>query len=273
MIEIKAAFASMRPTLWIGIALNVIAASAALQIFWNAAVYITICLCLSSAFSFLINDFLDRNIDHANHVERPRASVWWSLTVAVINASIVLLPIVTGVGPVSYPLAATLLLILALAALYSMAFAKVVVLKNILAAVLATSPLWACLLAAPKAPSATYLAVVAALGGYILAREIKFDQFDSYGDRIGGRMTLPHVVSAKALDAVERALTVVATAVLLVVAFQSPNSAAGPLVPAVLAIALGLALYIPLREKQDVYYTTITRVAMIVSPLYVISAL
>ena len=130
---------------------------------------------------------------------------------------------------------------------YSLFCKKILLLGNVVAAGLSMAPGLIMLIDVKVAsvggdPTALITAalVFLAIGALVLAREIKFDEFDKAGDRIGGLTTLPMLLNETRLNFVYLALNV--TAVILFLSALSTRSRYPFVLRGAIAISIGAAV-------------------------------
>jgi 4-hydroxybenzoate polyprenyltransferase len=269
-------FASMRPVLWLGILINSLITSSVLNVQLPLALSVGASLCLISGFAFVLNDTLDKEIDKVNAARRRPVSVPVCLGYGAATVATITFLYLSNRGAMSFEMFLALVFLFILSALYSVIFSRMVFVKNLTAAVLATSPIWVFLVSPSINDNEVFISlslIAVSISLFILAREIRFDQFDKKGDILCGRLTLPHYFSNQQLLRFEQALTVTGVALLVLVSLAfSPTF--GTTIFAISAVLiLGALLLIPLTFEDKERYYKVTRLAMFVSPAYILLVL
>lgn len=261
---------TLRLGLWPGIFLNTILFSYLLGSNGILVFVVAIGLCLTSSFAFLLNDVLDREIDAFNQSSRLGASkVLYVLAGSLILIGMLLCAVfLERVG--TRAASGAFVSVIAGVFLYSVLFDRLAYVKNITAAAIALSPVWIAGILAMDVirPStlAEFILLCAGLFLYLLAREIKFDEYDAAGDAIGGRLTLAHILSPSALFTFEGIVVVGGTVLLAGSVIIGQLSTVMTLFGIVLVLAMGGLNLVPLFLKDKASYYRITRLGMYLSP-------
>jgi 4-hydroxybenzoate polyprenyltransferase len=275
-VPVRSFIRSARLGLWPAIALSVSAFAWLLQYDLMSGLAVAASLCLIASVGFLLNDTLDQAIDRANDVHRwsmqtPRDVVLFAAAVALCMAAILL-------AARQLSIAASLMLVSAaiVSVAYSIVLKRVLLVGNVAAAGLSISPgllfyLDTIIGRRPVSAAATTAAACLVCAGFVflLAREIRFDEYDRTGDRIGGRLTLPMVLGHRSLYALHLGLGLVAAGLL-----SGPVAAFGAHSPAtnmVLAGAIGAAfcglLMLAYGSRSKTVFYKATRAAMLLLPV------
>lgn len=189
----------------------------------HAAVFSVVISCLAS-FGFLLNDLWDRDVDRVNQARHFESSNVTTLKLGIIAGGCFL---VAGLG-LAYWLGALELsmaggIALSLIA-YTVLLRRYLLLPTILAAVLATSPLWTPLILWGKNVDKWKYLFVATIILIVAAREIFMDTRDRLGDIAGRRDTFATVFGDRIARLVAVMLTASASLLLaVVVAFSALN--------------------------------------------------
>jgi 4-hydroxybenzoate polyprenyltransferase len=267
---------SLRLGLWPAIALSVSAFAWLLQYDVISALLVAVSLCLIASLGFLLNDTLDQAIDQANDVHRwsiqtPRDVVLFATTAALCIAAI-------SAAALQLSIAASMMLVSAaiVSVAYSIILKRILLVGNVAAAGLSISPglllyLDTVIGHRPTSSAATTAAACLTAAGFVflLAREIKFDEFDRKGDRIGRRLTLPMVLGRQTLNALHLGLGLVAVCLLSgpVAAFGAHSSTVNMVLAGVIGAAFcGLLILAYGSGSKTVFYKA-TRLAMLLLPI------
>ncbi len=268
---------SARLGLWPAIVLSTLAFGHLLHYGTAASTGLALNLCLVASIAFLFNDVRDVAIDAANNIHR------WSIRsdadrrlfvfMFVLCATIVSL---SGFWLSTIALFGTVAALLVSIA-YSLVCKRLLLVGNLVAALLSLSPGLIIFLDAVLASEASPINV-AATGMFLLlafllllSREIKFDEFDLSGDRIGKRLTVPMLLGARTLNFIHMAL-VGSSIVLLTtcIAFAGKFSWSINFALAILVCAgtskLLFKAYVG-QSKESFYKST--RVVMLIIPLLI----
>lgn len=150
-----------------------------------------------ASFGFLINDLWDINIDKINkpgHFEDSSPGFINVAKVSCVGFLVAGLILSYFIGALEFFLAAG---IAAGLAAYTVLLRRLLFVPNVLAAVLASSPLWIPLIFWSKDYDGPKLMFVGAVIIFILAREIIMDTRDTVGDIIGDRDTFATVFNTR----------------------------------------------------------------------------
>jgi 4-hydroxybenzoate polyprenyltransferase len=175
------------------------------------AALFSVVISLLASFGFLLNDLWDRDVDRVNNARHFEDSSTATRTVGVIAAVSLLttgLGLAYWVGPREFGTASAIAFGLLI---YTVLLRKILLLPTILAAVLATSPLWLPVLLWANERSAWTELFIAAIILMVAAREMFMDARDRDGDIVGGRDTLATVFGRRIAKFVATMLTVSAT--------------------------------------------------------------
>ena len=191
---------SARLYFWPIIAANIVAMSVAVGANPIRALEFSIAVSCLASFGFLLNDLWDREVDRINRVDDTKPFIHSSSTLRSIAGVVTAILLLAGLG-FSYPLGVPEFRVAAGVALglggYTLILRRFLLVPTIMAAILASSPLWIPLvLWAGTFDKSKWLFIV----GIVLmlaAREILMDVRDRVGDIAGGRDTLATVFSDK----------------------------------------------------------------------------
>ena len=160
-----------------------------------------------ASFGFLLNDLCDRNIDRVNRAGHFEDSTTTTLAVAVVTS----LSFLSAALLISYQLGRAEFLLatgIAMALIaYSVLLRKLLLMPTIVAAILATSPLWSPLILWDAGDKSEWV-FVWSLILMVAAREIFMDVRDRSGDLSGNRDTLATVFGGRIAKFVATLLTV-----------------------------------------------------------------
>jgi len=266
---------SARPTLWPAIVLSSFAFGHLVGYGLTQTAMLATDLCLTASIAFLFNDITDRRIDIANNIDRWFINSWSDILYAcgAILAYSVLL--VSSVSILSTTALIWILLTLILSIIYSLYCKKVLLLGNLVASTISISPGLIILIDAYSmhpllSDSATVMIAFLSIAFlFLVSREIKFDEYDIVGDRIGGRVTLPMFVSARFLSVIHGLLVFAALFVLFVLIYEEGRlQGYGNLVLSIsISIITGWLLFRAYRScSKETFYRT-TRLVMLVVPI------
>ncbi len=266
---------SARLGLWPAITLSSVAFGYLLEYMPIATGLLSLNLCLVASVAFLFNDIRDAPIDAVNEIHR------WSLrspfdrrlfmgtcagAAAVMLASFFWLSGVAAIG-----VAVSMLVGIA----YSLVCKRIFLLGNVVAAGLSISPGLIMSIDVLLGPDNHTVAIGSAVAFLMIAflillsREIKFDEFDLPGDRMGNRSTLPMRLHRTALDAVHGILA--ATSLCLFVATVALNGRFSWESNFFIAISISLAastlLITAYRSPSKETFYKKTRLVMLMLPL------
>jgi 4-hydroxybenzoate polyprenyltransferase len=191
----------------------------------RAVTFSVVIACLAS-FGFLLNDIWDRDVDRVNkagHFEHSDA-----ITIRVgrlVGSSFLIggLGIALWLGLREFILAS--IIALALTA-YTILLRKLLIIPTIVAAVLATSPLWTPMVLWPKSIGLLKYVFLTAIIIIVAARETLMDARDRLGDTAGGRHTLATVFGERIAKFVGVTLTISASVLLGITVVYSASTLA-----------------------------------------------
>jgi 4-hydroxybenzoate polyprenyltransferase len=182
---------------WPIIAANVVTMTIAIGGNSMKAIGLSLVISCLSSFGFLLNDLWDRDVDRVNSAghfeESSPIEVRIGFTVGLVFL-LAGLGLGFWLGPQEFRLA--VILALALGA-YTILLRRFLLIPTLLAAVLATSPLWTPLVLWAKNVDSWKLMFIAAIVVLVAAREIIMDTRDRLGDIVGGRDTLATVFGSR----------------------------------------------------------------------------
>ncbi|MBV9826811.1 MAG: UbiA family prenyltransferase [Alphaproteobacteria bacterium] len=271
--------ASARLSLWPAIVVSSLSFSYALTYDFGDALVIALNLCGISTLAFLFNDVLDHKIDEANCVHRwsmktPIDAVLLSLSagILVVNYALTLIYVAHGISLL-------LLLTAVISLLYSVLLKRVLILGNLVAAGLSICPGLLILLACrcdtnvSKSTNIDIASAFLAIGFVIfVSREIRFDEFDQVGDRLGRRLTLPMVFQRQALGTLHILLLSAAVLGLVAAVLILGHGTLIFRVSLALVAAVGLilALGVAYKSGSKTIFYKVTRVIMLLVPVLMI---
>jgi 4-hydroxybenzoate polyprenyltransferase len=271
---------SARLVLWIPIAINVVILTLKLGgSGWNGFI-LGISLCMLASFGFLINDLRDLSVDRINNAGKLENADRTTLRFASCLAGLFLA--IGMMGGLFLGLNALIPLILIAVGLiaYTTIVRPRLVAANILAAALASAPLWLPNVFLGQQPNLAQWAILSGAMAILLGREIIFDVGDVVGDRNQRRSTLPAVLGeivAARIGVVLEIAGLILFATYFIVEFPS-ISVISQL--AMLAVLIGFgSLIVPVnlklffRPKKEVIlneFTTCTRLAMLLIPIFIL---
>jgi 4-hydroxybenzoate polyprenyltransferase len=243
----------------------------------RAAVF-SLVISLLASFGFLLNDLWDRNIDRINrarHFEESSAGILLIATGVGLFLLIAALIISYRLGTLEFAAAASIGLALIA---YSVLFRKLLLIPTILAAVLATSPLWSPLVLWAHNVSEWKWMFIASIIIMVAARETFMDARDHPGDVIGGRDTVATLFGKGIAKLVATLLTVSGAVPFTIAIAQSTRG--NPLAGRLGAVLVGSTiLYLLVQpaikilidskdERASIQrYVTRSRMAMALIPL------
>lgn len=272
---------SARLILWPAIFLNAFVISTLISGALVSNLFLSLALCFTAAFGFLINDLFDRSVDQINKSDRLenasphtiRVAQWASIANALIglsfSAAVSTAAFVSMVG-----------IIVGLVA-YTFVLRRRLFLANALAAILASSPLWIPFIAFGVVPTDFQVAVLTVSLVLLLGREIASDANDIRGDAATGRKTFATVFGA--IGALKMAVSFELIGCALLVgsvvtgtATLSPFSRSLPLLAALISVALVVAT-LPLWPSTSklpgvqarMRFIIVSRFAMLLLPIVI----
>lgn len=263
----------MRLYLWPAIIMNAVAMTE--PTYRLRALFAGACLCLLASFGFIINDLWDRAVDQANdrerlqHLRRPARVGMLAFALSLVALAF---SFAARAGEFAIPLAVGIATTLVL---YTVALRRVLLVANVVAAAVSSSPLWVPLVLFESSMSAFRIGVLAAVFVLLVGREIVLDAKDEVGDRIAGRRTFPTVVGQPA--SVRLAMVLFASAgagqIMTVVAFSRADDLLQYLVLCGMALAIPGLLMGTLRRlrQQQAFqpFIVASGVAMLIIPLLI----
>lgn len=176
----------------------------------RAALFSTV-ISLLASFGFLLNDLWDRDVDRVNrarHFEDSNAATIKTGIVTGVTFLMTGLGIAYWLGPHEFSVAIGMALALGA---YTILLRKLLLMPTIVAAVLATSPLWSPLVLWANGVSKWKWIFIAAVILIVAARETFMDARDQPGDIIGGRDTVATVFGRRIAKFVGTVLTISAS--------------------------------------------------------------
>jgi 4-hydroxybenzoate polyprenyltransferase len=271
MSEFQKLAATLRIGLWPGILANSVLFAFLLKVDLVVGAVIGGTLSAVAAFGFLMNDFVDRDIDRANDVTR-----WMAHDQTYARAAAVLLLwIAAGVAwlfaNVSAVVGVAALAVLATVVMYSVILHRYPLVKNVSSAVPSLSPVWMMGLVAldrPTPPGAAFTGLCLGLILLLLAREIRLDEYHSAGDAAGGRTTVPHLLGATRTRGLELSLITLSIGILSMTAIVHSVSTTWMVAGCISAMVMGGLLAYPLHVPEEARFASISRSAMYVAPIY-----
>lgn len=270
---------SARLILWPAIFLNTFLIATLLSPAVVSALCLSLALCFTSAFGFLINDLFDRGVDKINNAGRLenasadtiRAVQWASIAAAIVSLSCAAL--------VSASAFFSVVGITAGLIAYTYVLRRRLFLANASAAILASSPLWLPFIAFGAIPHSFQLAVLTVSLLILFGREIASDAKDIRGDAATGRNTIATVFGATAAFKMAVTLDLIGCALLVgsVVSGAvnvSPFSSSLPLFAALIAVIV-VAAVLPLWPvratlpdlRASYRFIILSRAAMLLLPI------
>jgi len=213
---------SSRPGLWPAIIFSAYAFSYILSYNAMHTAILAVSLCLIASVGFLFNDTIDRTIDEANNVHRWCLQTHLDLLLFCSAVSLNALSILISFYFLGTVVGLSLLGTFLLVGAYSLFLKKIPLLGNVVAAALSITPGLIMLLDVRfeaawvdlnSGTTATLFLIIGFL--LLLSREIKFDEFDEVGDRIGGRTTIPMLFDKRSLGVVYVLLNTIALALFI----------------------------------------------------------
>lgn len=174
----------------------------------RTAAAFSLVISLLASFGFLLNDLWDRDVDRVNKARHFEDSSAVTRRVGVIVAGLLLttgLGLAYWLGPREFGTGSAIAFGLLI---YTVLLRKILLLPTILAAVLATSPLWSPLLLWANKRSEWTELFIAAVILMVVARETFMDARDRDGDIVGGRDTLATVFGRRIAKFAATMLTV-----------------------------------------------------------------
>jgi 4-hydroxybenzoate polyprenyltransferase len=271
---------SARLGLWPAIFLSAFAFRHLLGYSAGATAALGIDLSLVASIAFLFNDIHDTAIDEANNVHRwsvrSKRDAWLFITTASLSALVVLF----SFFQLSRTAAVGVVLVMLISIAYSLICKRVFLLGNVVAAALSVSPgliMFVDVQAQGHVESKAFIATSVFLAIaflLLLSREIKFDQFDLPGDRVGGRMTVPMRISEASLNVVHGVIAIASLCLLIfIVSLNGRFSLPTNFVVAGITCAVsGILLFGAYRGvTKEIFYKR-TRIVMLVVPLSMLLA-
>lgn len=266
---------SARLGLWPAIILSSVAFAHLLKYKSIATGFLAFDLCLVASVAFLFNDICDAPIDAANRIHRwsPRSRFDQRLFVGTCaGAAAIMLFSFFWLSDVAV---AGVVISILVGVAYSLVCKRIFLLGNVVAAMLSISPGLIMSIDvlldrhdhAVAIESAAAFLMIAFL--MLLSREIKFDEFDLPGDRIGNRHTLPMWLHRTALDALHGVLAAISLCLFVaVVALNGRFSwEANLLIALSISLAASTLLISAYRGVSKETFYKKTRVVMLVFPL------
>jgi 4-hydroxybenzoate polyprenyltransferase len=269
---------SARLALWPAIILSSFAFGRLLHYELTKTLMLSTDLCLVASIAFLFNDTRDVEIDRANGIYRWSIRTKFDLKLFVGTSATCFFAIALSFFWLSTSAFIGVVLSMATCIAYSLICKKIFLLGNTVAALLSISPglimLMDILVSGRRAgqfigPAPLFLAIAFLL---LLSREIKFDQFDIAGDKIGGRFTVPMLVSSSALKVLHGAIAVIALCSLFsLLALSGRYSWSLNLMMGLITslFAAGLMMRAYRATTKEMFYKT-TRLVMLVIPLSIL---
>ena len=160
---------------------------------------------------------------------------------------------------------------------------RIFLLGNLVAAALSVTPGLLIYIDVTNPPNGIELAdtsrpgILMIIVGFLLlvAREVKFDEFDVTGDRIGGRLTLPMVFGSRALNVLYALLSGFAVCVLFVtmLIYGAHSGVTNFLVATTIAFLSAALLTIAYRSSSKRLFYKSTRILMLLLPVCMLTGL
>lgn len=236
---------------------------------------------LLASFGFLINDLWDIDIDKVNkpgHFENSSAHIIKIAIVSCIGFLVTGLVLAYFIGKLEFILSVGIASGLIA---YTVLLRRFLFAPNMVAAILASSPLWIPLVLWSKNFDASKFTFVGAVIAFVLAREIIMDTRDTVGDIAGGRDTFATVFSTRIGKFIGVILTVSAcipfvlaiTTSIYTIFVKSQILAvgvAGTLLYLLVPSAVRTLLNIDEERTAINIYVTRSRIAMALIPLLVL---
>jgi 4-hydroxybenzoate polyprenyltransferase len=269
---------SARLGLWPAIILISFAFAQLLEYDRASAAIIAVNLCFLASFAFLFNDALDTQIDATNGICRWSVRSRGDLYLFSGAVGVNLLALVVSFLCVSPIVFAGLVSAALTSIAYSLFCKRVFLLGNLVAATLSLSPGFIIMMdvtanshLSPRLHEAAMFLGAAFL--LLVSREIKFDQFDLPGDRIGKRVTVPMFLGNRALNLMHAltgvlALFLLASVLLTGAKYSVQINLLVAVVTTLLAAALMLRAY--RSSSKETFYKT-TRVVMLIVPVSILT--
>ncbi|MGB7202499.1 MAG: UbiA family prenyltransferase [Pyrinomonadaceae bacterium] len=248
---------------------------------FSRALLFSVVLSSLSSFGFILNDIWDVEIDRVNrpqHFEDLHFSELWKARWTCIAFGCAPIVLSFFIGWAEFGVA--ILIGLGLIA-YTVLLRRFLLLPNVLAAVLASSPLWSpIMLWSKESPDSSKLMFLVAIIAIITAREILMDTRDIVGDTIGGRDTVATLFNERIASFVGVIITLSACVPLVLCIITSAAETGLAVLIASFAVALSiLYLLVPsvLRtvllaptRPEILTYVTRSRWAMALIPFLVV---
>jgi 4-hydroxybenzoate polyprenyltransferase len=234
-------------------------------------------LCLVASFAFLFNDTRDVAIDEFNKVHRWSIRTKFDALLFICAIVLNVLATATGAFWLSKVAFIGLMATIAVSVTYSLFCKKVFLLGNVVAAALSVSPGLIMFIDVRIQgqtggfvdPALFFLASAMLL---LISREIKFDEFDLEGDRIGKRVTVPMILNGIALSALHIFVGMMALSLLLAtITFAGKYSQyANLMIALITALLTGTLMLVAYRTASKERFYKMTRLVMLVIPISIL---
>lgn len=275
--KISVVLHSARIVLWLPIMINVCLLTLSLQHSIREALILGFSLCCIAAYGFIINDLWDLPVDRDNKAGKLENVPKEVLRLAAFGAAFFLslgLALNTMLGFQSF---FAMVIIAAGLTAYTFWIRPKLYLANLLAAFLASTPLWLPNITFMQPLKITQIVIIAVAVLILLGREVIFDMADHFGDGQMKRRTLPVVFGDQIARRIAVAMQLSGCGLLMGLTVLQAGQLSFSFqlllyitsaVFAILVISINLKLLVQANEVSLIHiFTTRTRFAMFLLPI------